>query len=331
MAGTWSISEPDRCTGHLMANFSFSSSDSTILILTGIPGLEADHIWISIPFSAFYIMGLLGNFTVLFVVGKEQTLHKPMYLLLCMLALSDISTSTSFVPKALCIFWFNLKSITVRSCLTQMFFFHTFSTMHSTVLVAMAFDRYVAICNPLRYATILTNARIAMIGLVGFIRAVLFMLPFPLLLSRQPFCAHSMIPHTYCDHIAVAKVSCGDITASNLYGLLIAFVIVGFDLMLIGLSYALIIRTVYRISSKEANQKALNTCTAHICALLMAYPLGLFSALSHRFGQGITPHLHIILSNLNYLIPPMLNPIIYGVKTKELREKVVKYICTSSY
>ncbi|CAM2094726.1 olfactory receptor 52P1-like [Caretta caretta] len=310
-----------------MANFSFSPSDSSIFILTGIPGLEADHIWISIPFSAFYIMGLLGNFTVLYVVGKEQTLHKPMYLLLCMLALSDITTSTSFVPKALCIFWFNLKSITVKSCLTQMFFFHAFSTMHSAVLVTMAFDRYVAICNPLRYATILTNARIAKLGLMGLTRAVLFILPMPLLLSGQPFCANRIIPHTYCDHIAVAKVSCGDITASRVYGLLMAFLIIGFDLALIGLSYGLIIRTLLRISSKEANQKALKTCTAHICALLMAYPLGLLSSMSHRFGQGITPHVHILLSNLHYLIPPMLNPIIYGIKTKDLRDKVVKYIC----
>ncbi|KAM9173460.1 olfactory receptor 52P1-like [Pangshura tecta] len=310
-----------------MADLNFTPYDSSIFILTGIPGLEADHIWISIPFAMFYMMGLLGNITVLFVIGKEQTLHKPMYLLLCMLALSDIITSTSFVPKALSIFWFNLKSITVKGCLTQMFFFHAFSTMHSAVLVTMAFDRYVAICNPLRYATILTNARIAKLGLVGFIRAVLFILPMPLLLSSQPFCANRIIPHTYCDHIAVAKMSCGDITVSRAYGLVMAFVLIGCDLTLIGLSYGLIIRTVLRISSQEANQKALNTCTAHICALLMAYPVGLFSTLTHRFGQGIAPHVHIILSNLHYLIPPMLNPIIYGVKTKELHDKLVKNIC----
>ncbi|XP_034644426.1 putative olfactory receptor 52P1 [Trachemys scripta elegans] len=313
-----------------MADFNFTPSDSSIFILTGIPGLEAAHIWISIPFSMFYIMGLLGNFTVLFVVGKEQTLHKPMYLLLCMLALTDITTSTSFVPKALSIFWFNLESITVNGCLTQMFFFHAFSTMHSAILVTMAFDRYVAICNPLRYATILTNARIVKLGLLGMIRAVLFILPMPLLLSGQPFCANRIIPHTYCDHIAVAKMSCGDITASRAYGLVMAFVIIGFDLTLIGLSYGLIIRAVLRISSKVAHQKALNTCTAHICALLMAYPVGLFSTLAHRFGHGIAPHVHIILSNLNYLIPPMLNPIIYGVKTKELRDKVLKYMCRTS-
>ncbi|XP_044856001.1 putative olfactory receptor 52P1 [Mauremys mutica] len=310
-----------------MASFNLTPYDPSAFILTGIPGLQDAHLWISIPFSMFYIIIILGNFTVLFVVGKEQTLHKPMYLLLCMLALTDIGTSTSVIPKALCIFWFNLKSITVGGCLTQMFFLHAASVMHSAVLVTMAFDRYVAICDPLRYATILTNARIAKLGILGLIRAVLFILPMPLLLSRQPFCANRIIPHTFCDHMAVVKMSCGDITVSRLYGLVVAFVVNGFDLMLIALSYGLIIRAVLRISSKKAHQKALNTCTAHICVILTSYTPSLFSSLTHRFGQGITPHVHIILANLYFLLPPMLNPIIYGVKTKELRDKVGKYIC----
>ncbi|XP_044858099.1 olfactory receptor 52N4-like [Mauremys mutica] len=310
-----------------MASFNLTPSDPSTLILMGIPGLEAAHVWISIPFSMFYDIGLLGNVTVLYVVGKEQTLHKPMYLLIYMLALTDISTSTSVVPKALCIFWFNLKDITMGGCLTQMFFLHAASVMHSAVLVTMAFDRYLAICNPLRYDTILTNARIAKLGLVGLIRAVLFILPMPLLLSRQPFCANRIIPHTHCDHMAVAKMSCGDITANRMYGLVIALVVIGFDLMLIALSYGLIIRAVLRISSKKAHQKALNTCTAHICVILTSYTPSLFSFVTHRFGQGITPHIHIILANLYFLIPPLLNPNIYGVKTKELCDRVGKYTC----
>ncbi|XP_065454606.1 olfactory receptor 52P1-like [Chrysemys picta bellii] len=310
-----------------MAVFNLTPSDPSSFILMGIPGLEAAHIWISIPFSTSYIISLLGNFTVLFVVGKEQTLHKPMYLLLCMLALTDISTSTSVVLKALCIFWFNLEIITLGGCLTQMFFFHAGTVMHSAILVTMAFDRYVAICNPLRYATILTNARIAKLGLVGLIRAVLLALPLPLLLSRHPFCANRIIPHTYCDHMAVAKMSYGDITVNRMYGLVIPFVVNGSDLTLIALSYGLIIRAVLRISSKKAHQKALHTCTAHICVMLISYPPFFFSTLTYRFGQGIAPHIHIILANLYFLLPTMLNPIIYGAKTKELREKMGKYTC----
>ncbi|XP_053864280.1 olfactory receptor 52N2-like [Malaclemys terrapin pileata] len=310
-----------------MAVFNRTPSDLSTFILMGITGLEAAHIWISIPFSMLYVIGLLGNFTVLFVVGKEQTLHKPMYLLLCMLAVSDIGMSTSTVPNTLCIFWFNLKSITVGGCLTQTFFLHMIYTMHSAVLVTMAFDRYIAICNPLRYATILTNEQIAKLGLVGLIRAVLFILPMPLLLVRLPFCANRIIPHTYCDHMAVAKTSCGDITVNRMYGLVIVFLVIGLDLILIVLSYGLIIRAVLRISSKKTHQKALNTCTAHICVVLISYISVLFTTLTQRFGHGIAPHVHIILANLYVLLPTMLNPIIYGVKIKELRDKVGKYMC----
>ncbi|KAM7181116.1 olfactory receptor 52N4-like [Macrochelys suwanniensis] len=309
-----------------MATFNITPSDPSTFILMGIPGLEDAHIWISIPFTVFYFIGLLGNFTLLFVVGKEQTLNKPMYLLLCMLALTDIGMSTSVVPKALCIFWFNLKGITVGGCLTQSFFLHTVSAVQSAVLVTMAFDRYVAICNPLRYATILTNARITKLALLCLTRGVLIMLPGPLLLRRLPFCGNCIIPHTYCEHMVVAKMSCGDITDNRTYGLVIAFVVIGSDLTLIALSYGLIIRAVLRISSKEAHQKALHTCTAHICVMLTSYVSSFFSNLTHRFGQGIAPHVHVILANLCFLVPPMLHPIIYGLKTKELRDIVGKYI-----
>ncbi|XP_067394711.1 olfactory receptor 52P1-like [Emydura macquarii macquarii] len=310
-----------------MATPNLTPSDTSTFILNGIPGLEAAHIWISVPFSTFYVISLLGNFMVLFVVTKEETLHKPMYLLLCMLALTDIGGSTCVVPKALCIFWFCSKDITVDGCLTQMFFLNAVAAMQSAVLVTMAFDRYVAICDPLRYATILTNSRIAKLGLVGLIRAVLLILPQPLLLRRLPFCSNHVIPHTYCEHIAVVKMSCGDTRINRTYGLGITFVIIGLDLTLIGLSYGLIIRAVLRISSKKAHRKALNTCTAHICVMLVTYTPYLFSALTHRFGQGIAAHVHILLANLYLLVPPMLNPIIYGVKSKELRDKVGKYIC----
>ncbi|KAM7182196.1 olfactory receptor 52D1-like [Macrochelys suwanniensis] len=312
-----------------MAALNLTHSDPSTFILMGIPGMEAAHVWISIPFSTSYIISLLGNFMVLFVVGKEQTLHKPMYLLLCMLALTDITKSTLFIPKALCIFWFNWKVITVSGCFTQIFFLYTVSFLQSTVLVTMAFDRYVAICNPLRYTTILTNARIAKLGLAGLVRAVLFPLPLPLLLSRLPFCASHIIPHTHCEHLLLARMSCGDITVNKTYGLLMAFVLIGSDLTLIALSYGFIIRTVLRISSKKAPAKALKTCTAHICVMLMFYSPIFFASLTQQFGQSIAPHIHIILPDLYVLIPAMFNPIIYGVKTKELRDKVSKYTCRS--
>nr|XP_014432518.1 olfactory receptor 52D1-like [Pelodiscus sinensis] len=310
-----------------MAVFNLSSSDMSTFILTGIPGLEHAHIWISIPFATCYIFCLLGNVSILFVVGKEQTLHQPMYLLLCMLALTDITISTCVVPKALSIFWFNLKVITVSGCLTQITFLSAAFSMQSAILVTMGFDRYVAICNPLRYATILTHTRIATLGLVSLIRGILCVLPIPLMLSQLPFCGNRIIPHTICQAIPVARMLCGDLTFYRLYGLVMALTLVGLDLTLIALSYYLIIRAVLRISSQEANLKALKTCTAHIGVMLMFYTPYLFSIMTIRFGEGITPHVQIFLANIYVLVPTMLNPIIYGVKTQELGEKMRKNIC----
>ncbi|XP_074840418.1 olfactory receptor 52P1-like [Carettochelys insculpta] len=218
------------------------------------------------------------------------------------------------------------KGTGIGGCLTQTFFVHMLFAMHSAILVTMAFDRYLAICNPLRYATIITTARIAKLGLVGLIRAVLYNLPIPLLLSRLPFCASHMIPHTYCEYMSVAKMSCGDLTVQKTYGLVAIFVVIGFDVMLIFLSYSLIIMAVLQISSKNAYLKVLSSCTPHICVILIAYSSCLFSSLAYRYGQGISAQIHIIMSNIYFLIPPMLNPIVYGIKTKELCEKVGKYI-----
>ncbi|CAM2096001.1 unnamed protein product [Caretta caretta] len=149
----------------------------------------------------------------------------------------------------------------------------------------------------------------------------------PLLLSRQPFCANRIIPHTCCDNMAVVKMSCGDITVNRMYGLVIAFVIIMLDLTLIALSYGVFIRAVLRVSSKKAHQKSFSTCTDHINVMKMSYPSFLFSTVTYQFGQGIAPHLHIILTNLYYLLLPMFNPIIFEAKTVKLREKLRKYTC----
>jgi olfactory receptor len=234
--------------------------------------------------------------------------------------------STTTIPKVLCIFWFGQREISYEGCLAQLFFIHSISVMQSAVLMTMAFDRYVAICKPLHYATILSNSRIGLIGLVSLVRAILFILPMPILLQHMPFHVKCVIPTTYCEHMAVVKMVCVDTTVNRIYGLVVALLVVGLDISAIAFSYVLIIRAIMHLSSKEAHRKAVNTCTTHICVMLISYTPSLFSFLTHRFGRGIPPHIHTILGNLYFLVPPMLNPIIYGVKTKEFRDKVTKYL-----
>nr|XP_008176274.1 olfactory receptor 52K1-like [Chrysemys picta bellii] len=301
-----------------------TGSDPSVFFLTGIPGLEALHPWISIPFCSMFTVALLGNCTLLYVIKTEPSLHKPMFYFLGMLAVIDLVLSTTTVPKILSIFWFNSREISFNGCLVQMFFLHSFSTLESTLLLAMAFDRYVAICNPLWYATILTNSVIAKIGLAALARAVLLVLPLPFVLRRLPYCRSHVISHCYCEHMAMVKLACADTRFNNVYGIILTVFIGGLDLMFISLSYIKILRAVLSLASKEEQLNAFGTCVAHLCAILVVYTPGVLSSTIYRFGQGVAPHVHILLANFYILFPPMMNPIVYGLKTKQIpREKLL--------
>ncbi|CAM5072871.1 unnamed protein product [Natator depressus] len=259
------------------------TSPSTFILL-GIPGLEAAHVWISIPFCAIYAIAILGNFTILFIVKREPRLHGPIYYFLCIsspLAVSDLVVSMSILPKMLAIFWFNSREINFSACLTQMYFIHCFSAMESGIFVAMALDRYVAICNPLRHSTILSNPMVVKIGLVMLLRGGMLALPYPFLARRCPYCTTNFIPQSYCEHIAVVKLACADISISIYYGLFVAFCLIGLDVSFIAMSYTQILRAIFSLPTKDARLKTFETCGSHLCVILAFYVPGLFSILTH--------------------------------------------------
>ncbi|XP_065274602.1 olfactory receptor 52R1-like [Emys orbicularis] len=315
--------------GHLLF-YSMSDSNSTkftnptTFILLGIPGLEAAHVWISIPFCTMYIIAILGNFTILFIVKREPTLHGPMYYFLCMLAVTDLVMSTSILPKMLSIFWFNSREINFSACLTQMYFILSFFVIESGILVAMAFDRYVAICDPLRHSTILTNPVVAKIGLTVVLRGVMLVLPYPFLARRWPYCRTNMIPNTYCEHIAVVKLACADIRLSSYFSLSVAFLVIGMDVFFIAVSYTQILRAIFSLPTKDARLKTFGTCGSHLCVILAFYIPHLFATLTQRFGHNVALHLRVLMANMYLLVPPMLNPIIYGAKTQQIWDRLLQ-------
>ncbi|XP_005310544.4 olfactory receptor 52R1-like [Chrysemys picta bellii] len=299
-------------------------TNPSTFILLGIPGLEAAHLWISIPFCAMYAIDLLGNFTILFIVKREPSLHEPMFYFLCMLAITDLVISTSTLPKMLSIFWFSSREISFSACLTQMYFVHSFSGIESGILVAMAFDRYVAICDPLRHSTILTNPVVAKIGLAVVLRSGILALPYPFLASRWPYCRTNIIPHFYCEHIAVVKLACADIRISSYYGLFDLLSVIGMDVFFIAVSYTLILRAIFRLPTKDAQLKTFGTCISHVCAILALYIPDLFSSLMLRFGHNVPLHFLILITGVYHLIPPVLHPIIYGLRTKQIRDRLLQ-------
>ncbi|KAM6158418.1 olfactory receptor 52K2-like [Rhynchocyon petersi] len=296
----------------------------TTFLLLGIPGLETAHIWISIPFFLTYLFALTGNCALLLIIKTDPSLHKPMYFFLCMLSVNDLILSSTTLPKILSLFWLNDREINFKGCLTQIFFIHSLSTMESGFLLAMAFDRYVAICNPLRHSAILTPGVIITLSLAIVLRGVILLTPHPFLLQRLSYCKSNIIAHTYCEFMALIKLACENTRIHRIYGLVLAFLTGGLDFILIICSYMFILCAVFQLPSKKARLKTLSTCGAHAWVILVSYIPAFFSFITHRFGHKIAPHIHIFVANIYLLIPPMLNPIIYGVKTKSIWKSFLK-------
>ncbi|XP_003923444.1 olfactory receptor 52B4 [Saimiri boliviensis] len=309
-----------------MPTVNYSGTSHTVFSLLGIPGLEDQHMWISVPFFIAYVTALLGNSLLIFIILTKRSLHEPMYLFLCMLAGADIVLSTSTIPWALAIFWFHAGDISLDCCITQLFFVHSTFISESGILLVMVFDRYIAICYPLRYITILTNALIKKIGVTVFLRSYGTIFPIIFLLKRLTFCQNIIIPRTFCEHIGLAKNACNDIQINIWYRFSILMSTVVLDVVLIFISYMLILHTLFHMPSPDARQKALNTCGSHVCIIILFYGPGIFTILTQRFVHHIPPHIHILVANVCILAPPMLNPIIYGIKTKQIQEEVVHFL-----
>jgi olfactory receptor len=247
-----------------------------------------------------------------------------MYYFLSMLAVTDLGLSASTLPTMFTIYMMSLKKVPMDLCLTQLFFIHTFAIIESSVLLSMAFDRFVAISNPLRYSTILTSPRIASLGLAIMVRSVGLHIPAPIMLKKLPYCQNCLLSHSHCLQPDVMKLACTDTHINSAYGLFVVLSTLGLDLVLIVLSYGLILHTVLSIASKPERFKALNTCVSHICSVLLFYTPMIGLSMIHRFGKWASPCSRVLLSYLHFLIPPVLNPVVYTIKTKQIRLRMLR-------
>ena len=237
-----------------------------------------------------------------------------MYYFLAMLSLTDMGVSISTLPTVLRTFWFDAKEIEMNTCIAQMYFIHTFSLIESAVLLAMAFDRCVAISDPLRYSSKLTPQCVVYIGVFIIIRCSTVL---PVVLVRIPtfsFCHSHVLSHS-CLH---QDVILPDISFNVLYGLFVVAFYWGVDSLGIFLSYTFILHSVLHIASRGGKLKALSTRVSHICAVLILYVPMIGLSLVHRFAKHSSPIIHIIMADIYLLVPPVLNPIIYSIKTKKI-------------
>ncbi|XP_076970874.1 olfactory receptor 51M1-like [Tamandua tetradactyla] len=299
---------------------------SPMFYLTGFPGLEAIERWIFIPFFFMYLVAISGNCFILVIIKINTHLHTPMYYLLFLLALTDLGLSVSTLPTTIGIFWFKCRGIYFGACQIQMFCIHSFSFMESSVLLVMFFDRFIAICHPLRYFAIITGQRVIRVSLIIILRGPVALVPIIVLLKAFPYCGPRVLSHSFCLHQEVIHLACTDTTFNNLYGLTLVVFTVMLDLVLIALSYGLILHTVAGLPSQEERLRAFQTCTSHLCAVLLFFVPMMGLSLVHRFGKHAPPAVHLFMANTYLFMPPMLNPIIYSIKTKEIRSAITKLL-----
>ncbi|KAM9170882.1 olfactory receptor 51G2-like [Pangshura tecta] len=298
---------------------------SAVFLLTGIPGQEdIQNVWISLPFCLTYGISVVGNSIILFIIKTDPSLHEPMYIFLSMLAITDLGLSIATMPTILGIYLFNSREISFDACFSQLFFIHSFQCIESSMLLLMAFDRFIAIRDPLRYASILTLPKIAKMGLVCVLRGVAVMLPLTILLKQFRYCRVNVLSHSYCMHQEVMKMACSDIRVNNIYGLFTKILTMGLDSLLIFLSYVMILNTVLSIASNAECLRALNTCVSHLCAVLIFYTPDIFLSVIYRFGKSSSPVLQVLMGYISLLLPPLLNPIVYCVKNKHLRARIIR-------
>ncbi|XP_069059478.1 olfactory receptor 52D1-like [Pleurodeles waltl] len=313
-----------------MINLHNRTVSTVTFLLSGIPGMEEYYTWLALPLCCFYINTLIANIIVLVVIEKEENLHLPMYFFISMLMAADLVVSNTFLPKFLSLLLFNSREISFEGCLIQMFLVMAFTVMVSSILLAMAFDRYIAICNPLRYTTIINKSVLTKIACAVIFKGVLLALPLPFYFQSLPFCRSTEVAYTYCESLAVAKLACAEITFNYMYGMVLAALVGGFDSISILLSYVWIVRTIFKMPSKDSRHKAVSTCTAHISVILIGYVPGLLTGITSRFGTNSSLHFQTLLPNLYLVVSPMANPIIFGLKTKEIQKKILHLLKPSS-
>lgn len=249
-----------------------------------------------------------------------------MYYFLVILAVTDLGLCMSTLPSVLGLLWFDARMVGLVPCVLQQHFLHSFFFMESAVLFAMALDCLVAIRFPLRYASVLTGPRVALAGAVLGIRSAAITAAPSLNLLKFGYCRRGALSHAYCLHQDMIRLACSDTRFNRLYGLCIIMLAMGSDVLFILISYSVILRAVLAIASARERLKALNTCVSHILAVLCFYVPVLGLSIVHRFGHHTSPLVHILMGTISVLFPPLMNPIIYSIKTQQIRRAILKVV-----
>ncbi|XP_021067597.1 olfactory receptor 1468-like [Mus pahari] len=293
-------------------------------LLLGLPiPQEFQHLFYAL-FLAMYITTVLGNLTIIILIRLDSHLHTPMYFFLSNLSFTDLCFSSVTMPKLLLNMQSQVPSIPYAGCLTQMYFFLYFGDLESFLLVAMAYDRYVAICFPLHYMSIMSPRLCVSLVLLSWVLTMSHAMLHTLLLTRLSFCENNVIPHFFCDLSALLKLACSDIRINELVILIIGGLVVILPFLLITVSYARIISSILKVPSTQGIHKVFSTCGSHLSVVSLFYGtiIGLYLCPS----ANNSTLKETVMSMMYTVVTPMLNPFIYSLRNRDMKGALKRVI-----
>nr|DBA32271.1 TPA: hypothetical protein GDO54_000075 [Pyxicephalus adspersus] len=289
-------------------------------ILLGLSWMNEEKQLAAFVFLLMYLMTILANCSIVTLVKVDRKLHEPMHIFISLLALIDLSVCSCIIPKALTILWFGSNTINRMSCLVQMYVLYTMLGTQSSLFAFMSFDRYVAICHPLRHSIIMRSSFIIKTVLFIISRSALLLIPIPALAAQMAYCNTNIITHSYCEYIEVIKLWCGDLTSVVIYMIILLCIFPGGDNTLVIFSYVNILNVIHMLQSSQARWKSLSTCSSHAILLSLFYISSAFPLFLFLYYPDSPLYLKTLTEILSCLLLPMINPIVYGVKTKEIQD-----------
>ncbi|XP_007953922.1 olfactory receptor 13 [Orycteropus afer afer] len=296
----------------------------TEFILLGFPVVPRLQLLLFGLFALSYAFTLLGNGAILGLIYLDPRLHTPMYFFLSHLAIVDMSYACNTVPQMLVNLLTPTTPISFAGCITQTFLFFTFAIIECLLLVAMSYDRYVAICHPLQYSAIMSWRFCVTLAVISWAIAALQSLTHLVLLLRLPFCGPQKINHFFCEIIAVLKLACADTHVNEIVVLAGAVSVLVGPFSSIVISYIHILCAILRIQSGEGRQKAFSTCSSHLCVVGLFYGTAIITYVGPRYGNPGEQKKYLLL--FHSLFNPMLNPLIYSLRNKEVKNALKRVL-----
>ncbi|XP_028638978.1 olfactory receptor 1052-like [Grammomys surdaster] len=303
-------------------------TDVKEFILLGLTENPNWQVPLFLLFSIIYLIIFVGNWGMIFLIWLNAHLHTPMYFFLSNLSFCDICYSTIIAPKMLINLLSEHKSIKLIACILQSFLFAVYVTTEAILLSMMAYDRYVAIANPLMYTVIMKFSICINMVLASYLGGLINSLTHTISLLRLDFCGPNIVDHFFCDIPPLLKLSCSDAHINEMLLLIFSGLIAIFTFIIVMVSYIQIITAILRIRSAEGRRKAFSTCASHLTAVTLFYGSGTFSYIQPSSQYSMEQEK---VSAVFYtLIIPMLNPLIYSLRNKDVKEATKRLFCRGS-